>query len=449
MSDYRRKAPGIAALTLLVLTPAAVLFAQSYGRSSWWDSGMGVMMSRSDNYDNPIGQVGVRNTDGDIPTAGHAFFEALGSNGRACITCHQPSNAMGLSAGTARHRWTETDGTDPLFAAVDGSNCPGLPQADRKSHSLLLEKGLIRIALPWPPANVQPDFRIEVVRDPTGCNADIASSISVYRRPRIAANFNFTGRSPGFAFMADGREPSLRTQAISAALTHEQASAPPTAEQLRQIVDFESQIYTAQAVDHRVGTLYQEQGPLLLGPEHMLNAKAGPLSPDGFWHSFDAWKLSPAAQDAGIQKEFRASVARGSSIFSSRTFPISGVKALAAKEGTCATCHAAGLQRWMDIGTVNQPPEKASSDLPLFRVTCNSGAVIHTQDPGRALITGRCADVGAIVIQQFRGLTAREPYFSNGSAASLRDVVDFYDDRFHAAFTEQEKRDLVNFLSVL
>jgi cytochrome c peroxidase len=75
--------------------------------------------------------------------------------------------------------------------------------------------------------------------------------------------------------------------------------------------------------------------------------------------------------------------------------------------------------------------------------------VIYTNDPGRALISGRCMDVGAIVMQQFRGLSARAPYFSNGSAANLRELVDFYDRRFNSQYTEQEKQDLINFLSVL
>src|SRR5690606_10336369 len=108
-----------------------------------------------------------------------------------------------------------------------------------------------------------------------------------------------------------------------------------------------------------------------------------------------------------------------------------------------------------------EPPESpwASEQpaLPLFRITCRAdlpphpflGRVIHTQDPGRALISGKCEDVGAIVIQQLRGLAARAPYFSNGSAATLRELVDFYDRRFNMRLTEQEKVDLVNFLEVL
>jgi cytochrome c peroxidase len=48
-----------------------------------------------------------------------------------------------------------------------------------------------------------------------------------------------------------------------------------------------------------------------------------------------------------------------------------------------------------------------------------------------------------------RGLAARAPYFHNGSAATLSDVVNFYDQRFGMRFTDQQKADLVAFLSSL
>jgi cytochrome c peroxidase len=120
----------------------------------------------------------------------------------------------------------------------------------------------------------------------------------------------------------------------------------------------------------------------------------------------------------------------------------------------------------MDLGTTNLPWAKEEpvspwagkpAQMPLFKLTCRAdlpphpflGRVIYTQDPGRALISGKCDDIGAIVIQQFRGLAARAPYFSNGSAATIREIVDFYDRRYNIQFTEQEKQDLTNFLSLL
>src|SRR5690606_7001317 len=63
--------------------------------------------------------------------------------------------------------------------------------------------GLFRIQRPWPPRDghgkpIKPDFDIEVVRDPTGCNSGKTwglhakePSVSVYRRPRPAANVKY------------------------------------------------------------------------------------------------------------------------------------------------------------------------------------------------------------------------------------------------------------------
>ncbi|HEY1312490.1 MAG TPA: hypothetical protein VGE92_01365, partial [Steroidobacteraceae bacterium] len=112
---------------------------------------------------------------------------------------------------------------------------------------------------------------------------------------------------------------------------------------------------------------------------------------------------------------------------------------------------------YMDLGLNNYPWATPRPDLPLFKVVCDPsapaqsylGRVIYTHDPGRALITGKCIDVGASMTQQSRGLAARAPYFMNGSAANLRELVDFYDRRFNIGYTEGEKQDLVNFLSVL
>jgi len=48
-----------------------------------------------------------------------------------------------------------------------------------------------------------------------------------------------------------------------------------------------------------------------------------------------------------------------------------------------------------------------------------------------------------------RGLAARAPYFHNGSAGSLSDIVTFYEKRFNVGFTAQEKADLIAFLNSL
>jgi cytochrome c peroxidase len=70
-------------------------------------------------------------------------------------------------------------------------------------------------------------------------------------------------------------------------------------------------------------------------------------------------------------------------------------------------------------------------------------------DPGRAMISGKCADIGKLKGPVLRGLAARAPYFHNGSAATLNDAVDFYDQRFNLNLTQQQKADLVAFLQTL
>lgn len=74
---------------------------------------------------------------------------------------------------------------------------------------------------------------------------------------------------------------------------------------------------------------------------------------------------------------------------------------------------------------------------------------VTTTDLGRALITGKWADIGKLKGPILRGLAARAPYFHNGSAASLKEVIEFYNVRFAMGLTDAEKADLVAFLSVL
>jgi cytochrome c peroxidase len=97
------------------------------------------------------------------------------------------------------------------------------------------------------------------------------------------------------------------------------------------------------------------------------------------------------------------------------------------------------------------------SGLPVFTLKCTNvpdgdplkNKVYKVTDPGRAMISGKCKDIGRFKGPILRGLAARAPFFHNGSAATLRDVVDFYDRRFGIGFTRKEKTDLVNFLNTL
>src|SRR5687767_1647341 len=161
------------AITLILIGSAlAMVLSAAQSTDAWWSPGEGRVLPASIAYENPYGRLSILNTAGRIETKGNAFFEPIGANGRACVTCHQPADAMSLSVQTIQERWKATNGKDPLFAAVDGKNCPDLPEGDPKAHSLLLNRGLFRVFLPWPPkavdgSAVKTEFNIEVVRDPT------------------------------------------------------------------------------------------------------------------------------------------------------------------------------------------------------------------------------------------------------------------------------------------
>jgi cytochrome c peroxidase len=98
----------------------------------------------------------------------------------------------------------------------------------------------------------------------------------------------------------------------------------------------------------------------------------------------------------------------------------------------------------MNIGT-----DSPTLDLPSYSILCTDGTQLVTTDPGRAMITGNCADLGKVKVPGLRGLPARAPYFHNGTAATLMEVVNFYDQRFGMLLSPEEKSDLVAFLSSL
>src|SRR5262249_3181862 len=219
------------------------------------------------------------------------------------------------------------------------------------------------IGLPWAPKTasgqvLKPDFLIEVVRDPTGCNKN-PGSIAVYRRPRVAANLQYIALPAGDTLMADGRERTLQSQATSAALTHEQASAAPTRAQLQQIEDFERQLFTAQQSDILGGILAEAGGPRLLGADNLASGVGGagavPVG-DNVAALFDPWRRNLSATNLAIrQRAFRESVLRGVDLFASRQFRMAD-----GKQGTCATCHQHGINPAIDVGTTNLPTAKDS-----------------------------------------------------------------------------------------
>jgi len=114
----------------------------------------------------------------------------------------------------------------------------------------------------------------------------------------------------------------------------------------------------------------------------------------------------------------------------------------------------------LNIGLVDA--SRRTPDMPLYTlqekcVALSDGTKVAgpscpaqtVTDPGRALISGKFADIGKFKGPILRGLAARAPYFHNGSAADLGAVIDFYNERFGAGIAGREKEDLIAFLRAL
>ncbi len=413
-----------------------------------------------------------------------AFFQSLGTNGRSCASCHLPTEGWSVSAAEVQLRFLLTQGLDPIFRTNDGSNCDqnidtSTVQGRRQAYSLLLSRGLIRIALPVP-EGTGAEFRVESVRNRYGCTD--TSTLSMYRRPLPATNLEFLS-----TLMWDGREstpPStqkitypdtgqlladLAHQAKDATTGHAQGVAPTPA-QIQDIVSFETALRTAQAIDYSAGFLNASGasgGPVTLASQPFFigindsfpasfgfNHTGAPFNSNIF-NLFNPWTNSRSTS--------RASIARGQAVFNSKPITVSGVAGIndvpglpASFSGTCGTCHDSpnvgnhSVSAPLNIGVADVTSPLDVSYLPVFTLVNKlTNETVQTTDPGRALITGKWADIGKVKGPVLRGLASRAPYFHNGSAATLADVVVFYDMRFNIGFTPQEKADLIAFLNSL
>lgn len=387
------------------------------------------------------------------------FFLALGTNGRACSTCHVEADGWTITPADLQARYAATNGADPIFALVDGANAPTADVSTAAGYSMLLNHGVIRVGRPVPAGA---EFTLSAVDDPYGYAT--AAELSLYRRPLPSTNLAFLT-----SVMWDGREATLTSQATDATLGHAQAASVDPA-QMAQIVAFESQITTAAASDPLAGPL--DANGATGGAPALAEVTFTAGENDAFSPGFDrdvfalytAWDKGPGPGGGppNTPDGRRAQIARGERIFNERPVQITNVPGVngpfdasqAPINGTCSTCHdttAAGahsLALLVDLGLTI--PQRRRPDQPLYTFTRTSdGAAIQTTDPGLALSTGAWADLSKFKVPVLRGLALRAPYFHDGSAQDLNAVVGFYNARFRLNLGPNERADLVAFLQSL
>ena len=97
-------------------------------------------------YINANGFSATFSTRGFVDLTGQ-YFQAQGTNGRSCSTCHIPQNAWSITPETIRSLFFQTGGTHPIFNPLDADNPDrdlSSVQAKWAGYSMMLTRGVFR-----------------------------------------------------------------------------------------------------------------------------------------------------------------------------------------------------------------------------------------------------------------------------------------------------------------
>ena len=428
-----------ATLAVIALTGSVAWFGHGTGPSLAGAFGAAAQDSNPNNLPvaNPGGEAATFSTQGSVSLTGE-YFQAQGTNGRSCGSCHIPEEAWSINPGTLRRLFDETGGKHPAFNELDANN-PDVIDGDstveelRAAYSMMLSRGVFRRG-GTPRANSE--WELVAVEDPHGY-ANLGRLVH-WRRAMPTINFaqgsatvNWDG---GNSVLVNGvldQHAGLVNQARRN-VTGGQQGPPASDEVINDIVNFELSLFTAQLVVPGVGRL--DSDGARGGPEALSTMPKAA----GRFDLFDAW--------AGHENPRRAQIARGQELFNATN----------AGGSSCVACHNSKnngtnvSDRLFDVRTASA--EARTPDLPLytFKLRGSDPPVYKLlTDAGRGQVTGLWNDLGRFKTPTLRALAARAPYFHNGIAPTLEDVVRHYEAHLGFVFTDEQRADLVAFLNAL
>ena len=370
---------------------------------------------------------------------GNAFHVPQGTNGRSCESCHLPHAGWSIRPADVELKFLLTRGTDPIFNLLDANS----PTADvssvqaRHTAYSMLRKGLFRRNGNVP---ATAEYEIIAVDDPLHAGGTL-THFEFFRRPLATANFHIAknvGWHDQNGDLTGNVHAGLVAQATGNITGGQQGSTPATAT-VESIAVYEEGLSFAQQFVFGVGPLTAcgAQG----GPE---NLSAQPPVAARF-DLYDAWiGLVPGTCTTRAADRKRVQIARGQELFNN-----------AGPTGKrCSGCHSAANNGSNVNGTLFDVGASTAAlrqpGMPLYTLrNKTTGETRLTTDPGRALKSGRWADVDKFKVPSLRGLAARAPYFHNGTAATLKDVVIHYEQALGFQFKPEERDDLVAFLEAL
>jgi cytochrome c peroxidase len=363
---------------------------------------------------------GVTDPIGVVQSEGRRLFddETFGGNGRTCRTCHSAQTGT-LSPDDVQAIY-RSHPDNPLFLH-DGSD-----DGNGNGTSRILADATILVNIALPPGVVPLD-------DPAATHVTL--------RHGIPSTLNTPALDP--VLMYDGRGANLVSQARGAVADHTQHTIEPTDDQLRLISEFE-----------QTETFFSSAALM----------------------QFAAGGAPPALPQGRTDSEKRG-----------RRFFVDGPIDLSDGTGFCALCHSGPM---LDEGNGRNPIPVPPFFVPKgdrfqsiltgelrpngdpFRAYQSidpvTGApfVAVSSDPGRALQTGDFrgfpfGDIGKFKVPTLWNVKNTAPYFHNGSAKSLEEVLEHYTLFFQIAvpvaipgappffMTAQDRADIIAFLQLL
>jgi cytochrome c peroxidase len=387
---------------------------------------------------NEAGQAATFSTEGFVDLE-NEFHTPQGTNGRSCATCHLPEAGWSVRPADVESMFQATEGTHPIFNLLDANS----PTADvstvaaRYANYSMLRKGLFRRGGALP-ANAE--FEIIAVDDPLGAGGS-TTRFEAFRRPLATANFHIA-RNVGWHDQNTNGSGNVHAGLVSQAVgnvTGAQQGPPAPLPVIDAIVAYEEGLRFAQLLSKGAGRLDvcgARGGPENLSAEVPMNARM---------NLFDAWLgMVPGSCTTEAADNKRAQIARGQELFNN----------VNPNGRSCRGCHNAANNgsnvngTLFDVGASR--PQFRQPGMPLYTLRNKTTfEVRQTTDPGRALRSGRWADLDRFKTPSLRGTAARAPYFHNGIAATLMDVVLHYEQALGFVFTDEERDDLVAFLEAL
>lgn len=289
-----------------------------------------------------------------------------------------------------------------LLATAQVSACGGGGACNGAAYSMLLNRGVFRIAMKIP---ATAEFELVKADDPADQDAIVAFEKTLFVAQQVDA-------SAGLLFAADGTggAASLSTTGFSFG---------------------GNDIFTAVST----------------GNTSLFNQNIFSLFSSGI---NDASASDPRAVAAG------QAIARGQAIFNtkSKSKDVPGTEALGFAFPTCGICHSVPNvgsmpePRYFSIGTADA--DDRTADMPLYTLkNKKTGDMVETQDPGRAMASGLWKGIGRFKTPVLRGLSTGAPYFHDGSAKTTADLIASYGKKFSIQFTPQEMADVNVFLKAL